>query len=61
MTSNLRVLQIDPGEIALVVVVGEQRVGAQAQEIRERRVVAESAAASRSAFAAGTSHCLYST
>ncbi len=41
MTSNLGILQVEPGEIALVVVVGEQRIGAQAEEIGEGGVGAE--------------------
>ena len=38
---ELRVLQVDPREVARVVVVGEQRVGAQAQKVGERLVVAD--------------------
>ena len=50
---ELRIFEIQPGQIALVVIVGQQRIGAQAQKVCERGVIAE-AAASRSAWAMGT-------
>lgn len=34
------IVEVDPGKITTIVVVGEQGVGAEAQEIRERLVVA---------------------
>ena len=38
---EFRILEVHPGEIALVVVVGEQGIGAQAQEVCEGGIVAE--------------------
>ena len=38
---ELRVLQIEPRQIALEVVVGEQRRGAQGEELLEQRVIGE--------------------
>ena len=50
---ELGVFEVQPGEVALVVIVGEQGVGAQAQEVGESGVVSE-----RGGVAQGLGHGL---
>ena len=38
---EFRILQIEPREVARKIIVGEQRIGAQAQEFRKCRIAAE--------------------
>ena len=57
---DLGILEIQPVQIARIIIVGEQRVGSQPQKIGETLIVAASAA-SRNNRAAGSSNRLYST